>query len=132
MVKIQPPIAVTMIVSAGRIEWLNASVTNVQFQPTVVLPSCPPLSGNHPSLIAKSQIASNASQKYGNADVITNNGGKAPSSTVPRRQAETSPIAVPSTKATIVVTPTSASVHGSACSTWWATVSGKNVSEVPK
>ena len=32
----------------------------------------------------------------------------------------------------IVVMPTSASVHGSACSTWWATVSGKNVSEMPK
>jgi hypothetical protein len=39
---------------------------------------------------------------------------------------------VPRTKARIVVVPTNASVHGSAWNTWWATVSGKNVREMPK
>ena len=83
-------------------------------------------------MIEKSQIASSASQKYGNADVITNSGGSAPSSTPPRRHPETSPITVPRMKANTVVVPTSASVHGSACNTWCVTVSGKNVSEMPK
>src|ERR1041384_4296831 len=99
-------------------------------QPTVVVTSYPPLSGNQPSLIENSQIASSASQKYGNAEVITNSGGSIPSTAPPRRQAETSPISVPSTNARNVVVPTRTSVHGNACSTWWLTVAGKNVSEM--
>ena len=83
-------------------------------------------------MIAKSQIASSASQKYGNADVITKIGGSSPSRLPPRRHAEISPMKVPRMKAMIVVVPTSASVHGNACSTWCETVSGKNVSEMPK
>ena len=73
-----------------------------------------------------------AIQKYGNADVMTKIGGMALSISPPRRQAPTSPIIVPSTKARTVVTPTSTSVQGSAWSTSCITGSGKNVSEIPK
>src|SRR6184192_1759295 len=123
---------VIKIVNAGRIEWRNTSPTNVHDHPTVVVTSYPPLSGTQPSLIEKNQIASNASQKYGKAEVMTKIGGSAPSRKPPRRHAETSPINVPSRNAITVVRPTSPSVHGRACSTWWLTASGKNVSEVPK
>ena len=44
-------------------------------------------------------------------------GGSALSSQEPRRQALTRPISVPRMKARTVVTPTSPSVHGSACIT---------------
>src|SRR3954464_1652234 len=98
----------------------------------VVATSYPPLSGNQPSLIENSQIASSASQKYGKAEVITKIGGSRPSTAPPRRQPDTSPISVPRTNAKIVVIPTRKSVQGSACSTWCETVSGKNVSEMPK
>src|SRR6266700_3320419 len=71
MVRIQPPIDVTRIVSAGRIECRTASPTNAQVQPTLSVILYPPLCGSQPSLIANSQIASIASQKYGNADGMT-------------------------------------------------------------
>src|SRR3989440_10215808 len=109
---------VIKIVKAGRIEWRNTSPMNVHDHPTVVVTSYPPLSGTQPSLIAKNQIASSASQKYGNADVITKIGGRAPSRKPPRRQAETSPLNVPSRNAITVVNPTSPSVQGKAWSTW--------------
>ena len=59
-------------------------------------------------------------------------GGSTPSSIPPRRQAARRPMNVPSTKARIVVTPISPSVHGRACPTWCMTESGKKVSDVPR
>ena len=72
-----------------------------------------------------------ASQKYGNAEVMTKIGGMTLSMSPPRLH-PISPIIVPSTKARIVVTPTSTRVHGSAWRTSFITGSGKNVSEIPK
>ena len=59
-------------------------------------------------------MASNAIQKYGKAEVMTKIGGRALSSQPPRLQALTSPISVPTAKATMVVTPTSPRVQGKA------------------
>src|SRR6266550_5359027 len=132
MVRIQNPIEVIRIVTAGRTECQSTSLANVHDHSTVVVTPYPPLSGNHPSVSEKSQIVSRASQKYGNAEVMMKIGGSIPSSAPPRRQADTRPMNVPAMKARMVVMPTSPSVHGSACSTWCATVSGKKVSEIPK
>jgi hypothetical protein len=52
-----------------------------------------------------------AIQKYGIAETITNVGGTTLSSFEPRRQAETMPRPVPSTKARKVAMPTRPSVH---------------------
>ena len=52
-----------------------------------------------------------AIQKYGTAEVITNTGGSTLSSRPPRRQAETMPSPVPTTKAAMVAIPTRPSVH---------------------
>ena len=76
---------------------------------------------------------SSAIQKYGNADVTTNIGGRTLSSQVPLRQALTKPMKVPRKNAINVVTPTRPSVHGTA----WVTMTSTDlpklvVSEIPK
>ena len=65
----------------------------------------------------KTRISSSPTQKYGSAEVTTNTGGSSESSRPPRRQPATIPISEPSRNASTVVTPTSPSVHGSACPT---------------
>ena len=108
IVRIQPPIEVTRIVSAGRSAWSSTSPTKSTTRPTVSRDVVAALSGSQWSLIANSQIEIRAIQKYGNAEVITKIGGSTLSSSPPRLQAPSEPTSVPRTKASTVVTPTSA------------------------
>src|SRR5580658_9273095 len=76
---------------------------------------------------------SRAIQKYGNADVTTNIGGRALSSQVPLLHALIRPMKVPNIKASNVVMPTRPSVHGRA----WYTIASTDlpklvVREMPK
>ena len=88
--------------------------------------------GSQCSFTPKIRIRIRPIQKYGITVMITKIGGMMLSSRPPRRQAPRIPIAVPRTKARIVVSPTSASVQGMASSTIRPTdTPGWVVSETP-
>ena len=78
----------------------------------VMVISNPNAAGSHCSRTANTRISIIPIQKYGIAVVITKTGGTTLSRRLPRRQAATMPIPVPSTNARIVVMPTRPSVHG--------------------
>ena len=132
MVRIQPPIEVITIVSAGR----NACDTTWPMKSHDRLidevRSYANPSGNQLSVSENSSRQNSAIQKYGKAEMMIRTGGRIASKMPPRRHAASIPTSVPRMKAMIVAVPTNPKLQGSASMTTFATEVGKNVSDTPR
>src|SRR5262245_1958745 len=113
MVRIHVPIDVMRIVAAGRIACCSTLLPYSQdHSGTSVLSNAKSL-GSHVRTTEKMSTPMRPTQKYGTDDVTMKIGVKKLSSLPPRRQPPTTPIALPRTNDSTVVTPTRPMVHGS-------------------
>src|ERR1700722_16303502 len=126
----QPPIELTPIVSAGRIECCTADPMNCPLNPMLSSGSYPPDEGSSDSTWVNTYTSSSASQKYGIAvrNVVA---GTRLSSQVPRFQPVTTPSAMPTTKLITVAAPTSRIVHKMDCLITVDTGTGNSYTDSP-